>query len=244
MKESDWRYLVDALLFICLGGMTLIGILLGLVIPAGPVSSESSKYFLGLHRHQWGNIHAYLSIAFVVLIILHLILSWKWVTAKTSQIFKKRAVPILVSTACVPFLVLLVFWLFMPKDAEKYKEYGIESSGGQHAQRMVAKETAPIVGETAGRLENPPEGETPTGPGDRDGAQKEEHHWAVGSLAITGRHTLLDIERATGVSGRAIADRLGLPPSAPLNEMLGKLKQRYGFNIQDVRGIIDRMLKE
>jgi cytochrome bd-type quinol oxidase subunit 2 len=214
MKKADWQYLVDVLLFVCLGGMTLIGILLGLVIPTGHVSFESSKYFLGLHRHQWGNIHAYLSIAFVVLIIIHLVLSWKWVTAKTSQIFKKRAVPILVSTACVPFLVVLLFWLFMPKDAEKYKEYGIASSGGRHAQQMVAEETAPVAAETAG------------------------------PLAITGRHTLLDIERATGVSGRAIADRLGLPPSAPLNETLGRLKQRYGFEIQAVRDIVERMLKK
>ncbi len=39
MKESDWRYIVDVILFVCLGGMTLIGILLGLVIPAGPAAA-------------------------------------------------------------------------------------------------------------------------------------------------------------------------------------------------------------
>src|SRR4030043_1927201 len=102
IKESGWRYLVDALLFVCLIGMAFIGVLLGLVISEGPVSSGGSKYFLGLHRHQWGDIHAYLSIAFVVLMVVHIVLSWKWVMAKTRQIFKRGVTPALVVTACAP----------------------------------------------------------------------------------------------------------------------------------------------
>jgi len=39
IKESDWRYVVDTLLFICLVGMVFIGILLGFVLSEGPVSS-------------------------------------------------------------------------------------------------------------------------------------------------------------------------------------------------------------
>jgi hypothetical protein len=73
---------------------------------------------------------------------------------------------------------------------------------------------------------------------------EEEHRPAVGSLVITGRITLLEIERATGVTGRAIADKLGLPPTVSLNEPLGRLKQRYGFEIQAVRDIVERMVKE
>lgn len=61
MKKSDWQYLVDTLLFICIIGIAFIGILMGLVLPRGPQASESAKYFLGLHRHQWGNIHFSLS---------------------------------------------------------------------------------------------------------------------------------------------------------------------------------------
>ena len=75
MKKTDWQYLVDTLLFLCIVGIVFIGFLMGLVIPKGPTAQESAKYFLGLHRHQWGNIHFYLSITFTVLIIIHLILS-------------------------------------------------------------------------------------------------------------------------------------------------------------------------
>jgi len=244
MKESDWRYAVDVILFICLGGMTLIGILLGLVITAGPAAAESAKYFFGLHRHQWGNIHAYLSIAFVVLTIVHIVLNWKWVTAKTRQIFKRGVTPALVVTACAPLLVLFLFWVGTPKDSDKYREYGVESSEKRHIQRQVAEELTPAAGETAGTQETPGEEESQADSTDRGDTSEEEHRRTVGSLVITGRITLLEIERATGVSGRTIADKLGLPPTVSLNEPLGRLKQRYGFEIQAVRDIIDRMLKE
>jgi hypothetical protein len=244
MKESDWRYLVDTFLFICLGGMALIGVLLGFVIPAGPTSSESAKYFLGLHRHQWGNIHAYLSIAFVVLTIVHLVLNWKWITVRTSQIFRRRAAPILISAVSVPFLVLIVFWAFTPKDAAKYREYGIEMPERGQLQRTVPKDKVPVAGEAAGRQEYPAEDISQVEPGRREDTPGEEDHRAVGSLVISGRQTLYDIERVTGLSARSIADRLGLPSSASLNETLGRLRRLYGFEIQEVREVVDRMLKE
>jgi hypothetical protein len=244
MKESDWRYLVDALLFVSLGGMTVIGILMGFVISSGPVTSESSKYFLGLHRHQWGNIHAYLSIAFVVLTIVHIVLNWKWVTAKTSQVFKRRAAPVLISAVSIPFIVLFVFWLFTPKDAAKYREYGIERAERGGFNIPVPEKKAPISGEAPGRPEIPAEEEFRVEPEHQAPAHEEGDHRAVGSLVITGRMTLGEIERATGISARSIADRLGLPPSAPLNETLGRLRRLYGIEIQAVRDLVERMLKE
>jgi hypothetical protein len=153
MKESDWRYIVDAILYVCLGGMTLIGILLGLVVPAGPAVADSAKYFLGLHRHQWGNIHAYLSIAFVALIVVHIVFNWKWVTAKTRQIFKRWPAPALAVTAYVPFLVLFLFWLGTPKDSDRYREYELESSEKGHFQKRNAEELTPLPEENAGTEE-------------------------------------------------------------------------------------------
>ena len=105
MKKSDWQYIVDALLFICTTGVAIIGLLMGLVIAKGPQSSESAKYFLGLHRHQWGNIHFYLSISFVVLVIIHLILSWSWIKGKARQLFHRGWAAGLVLTTAVPWLL-------------------------------------------------------------------------------------------------------------------------------------------
>jgi hypothetical protein len=244
MKESDWRYLVDALLFITLGGMALVGILMGFVIPTGPASAESSKYFLGLHRHQWGNIHAYLSIAFLVLIVIRILLNRKWVTTKTAQIFKRTGVLVLVFSVVVPFIVLFVFWLFTPKDAARYREYGIERAERGRFNRTVPEERIPIAGQAAGQPLLPAEKEPQIEPEHQAHSHEEGDHRAVGSLLITGQQTLYDIERATGISARSIANRLGLPSSAPLNETLGRLRRRYGIKIEAVRDLVERMVKE
>jgi len=127
MSRTDWKYLVDTLLFICIVGIALIGFLMGLVIPKGPGASEGAKYFLGLHRHQWGNIHFYLSIGFVVLVIIHVILSWSWIKGKARQLFKSRWATMLILSTFVSFLILFLFWAFFPKQTGAYEDYGVRA---------------------------------------------------------------------------------------------------------------------
>ncbi len=124
MKKADWQYLVNTLLFISVVGIALIGILLAFFIPKGPSAPESSKYFLNLHRHQWGNIHLYLSLTFIFLSVVHLILDWKWIKTRAAKIFKKGWKAALICTALVSIFVVFLFWLFYPKDPGAYQEYG------------------------------------------------------------------------------------------------------------------------
>ncbi len=117
MKKPEWKYLVDNLLVVCTVGMAAVGILLGLVIPEGPGAREASKYFLGLHRHAWGHIHAYLAIAFMVLLVVHLVLNWDWVTCMAKRVFKNAWGPGLMLPVVLALLGLLLFWLFTPSSA-------------------------------------------------------------------------------------------------------------------------------
>jgi hypothetical protein len=125
MKKADWQYLVNTLLFICLVGIVVIGLLLGLVIPQGPSAPESSKYFLKLHRHQWGNIHFYLSLAFVFLIVIHLTLDWKWIKGRAVRLFKEGWKTALIATVGTSLLLLFAIWLFYPKEPGAYEGYGL-----------------------------------------------------------------------------------------------------------------------
>ena len=129
MKKSDWQYLIDTLLFISIMGIVFIGFLLGLVIPKGPSVAESSKYFLGLHRHGWGNIHFYLSIAFTILVLIHLLFSWKWIKNKAKQIFKKTWQTSLFMILLLGLITPLLLWNFWPKYAETYADQGIGQRG-------------------------------------------------------------------------------------------------------------------
>jgi small-conductance mechanosensitive channel len=216
MKKSDWQYLVDTLLFICIVGIAFIGFLMGLVIPKGPQASESAKYFLGLHRHQWGNIHFYLSLALVVFIIIHLVLSWSWIKGKARQLFLRGWKTMLILTAALSLLVLFLFWALYPRTPGAYEDYGVgrrakaEASEGNlysHEERIFLRE-----------------------------GQEE--------IVITGQMTLLDIESKTGISARSIADELNLPSGISFNETLGRLRRQHHFTMQEVRDAVGSLMKE
>ena len=236
MKKSDWQYLVDTLLFVCIVGIVIIGFLMGLFIPKGPTAPESSKYFLGVHRHQWGNIHFYLSIAFTALVIVHLIFSWKWIKAKATQLFKKRWGTVLTLTTIASFSVLFFFWIFLPKYSEKFEQHG--TGRGRDYVTPVAqnldKASSHLTVKRESEETSEEENKLTTGRG--EDIQSE--------ILITGQMTLYDIEKATGVSAREIANRLGLPQSVPLTDRLGRLRRYYNFTMQQVRDFIEAIIKK
>ncbi len=219
MKKTDWQYLVDTLLFLCIVGIAFIGFLMGLFIPKGPTATESAKYFLGLHLHQWGNIHFYLSIAFTVLIIIHLIFSWKWIKAKARQIFKGRWATALILTAIASFLVLFLFWSLYPKVPGAYEDYGIRA--GERARRQQLSKERYLIPE-----------------------EKIFYEEGKVNIIITGKTTLREVEKATGIPAREIAAELGLPSKVSLDETFGRLRKKYPFTLQEVRDVIHDYLNK
>lgn len=213
MKKTDWQYLVDTLLFLCIVGIVFIGFMMGLVIPKGPTAAESAKYFLGLHRHQWGNIHFYLSIVFTALVIIHLILSWKWIKGKARQIFKRRWDTALIITAIASILVLFLFWAFFPKFPGAYEDYGIRA-GQKETRQHLSKE------------------------GSRSHEEKIFYEEGKVDIVISGKTTLREAEKATGIPARKIAAELGLPSKVSLDETFGRLRKKYPFTLQEVRDVI------
>jgi hypothetical protein len=108
VQRNALRYLIDALLFVDLSAIAVVGLLLGFVIPRG---RDGDKVFLGLHRHDWGDIHLYLSLALLALLVLHLWLNWRWVVTISRRIFEQRWRWVLLSLSMGWFALLLVAWL-------------------------------------------------------------------------------------------------------------------------------------
>lgn len=308
MKKTNWRFLVDVLLTITILGIAFIGFLLGFVLLEGPTVSESSKYFLGLHRHQWGDIHLYLGIAFTALAVLHVILGWSWVKGKARQLFQKRWRAALISVPVVALAVLVVVWAFLPKYPELYEGYGkavgesttlegkadpvqILEEGevlitGQATLAEVEEQTGIPAREISERLGLPPNLPTDETLGQikkkhplsvnevrevvtelsgvegvvepsseehlpRRHSEEEEQRptrgrfsESVSGILITGQMTLYEIEAQSGVSARAIADRLGLPAYAPLGARLGRLRRLHYFTLQDVRDVLADLMED
>jgi hypothetical protein len=219
-SQTDVKYLTDTLMFLCVLGIAGIGILLAFVIPEGQAAAGRSKYFLGVHRHQWGHIHLYLSLAFSGLIVLHIVLSWSWIKGKARQLFKGTWRAVLVLTVLAGLIIPFVFWLATAKNDPAFERQGMSSElrrGGEPSGRFGENDGDSTL---AGR-----------------GVKAEPPNF------INGRVTLRDVERNTGVSARDIAAKIGLPEDVSPDATLGQLRQRYGFEIQSVRDAVAELLK-
>ncbi|HLG30565.1 MAG TPA: DUF4405 domain-containing protein [Candidatus Brocadiales bacterium] len=53
------------------------GFIIWFVIPRGHGSSVCMP-FAGLCRHTWASIHAYISLSLIVIMVVHLILHYRW----------------------------------------------------------------------------------------------------------------------------------------------------------------------
>jgi len=237
LSRTDWKYIVDMLMFLCMLGIVLIGLLMGFVIPEGRLGLGESKYFLGVHRQQWGDIHLHLSLAFTAFVVVHVALAWSWLKGKAKSIFGKAWKVAVGLTVVAAALVPLIFWIAASKNDPAYSEFG----GGLGRQEGRVAEVSAGVAAEAVVLR----GETVAG-ADIDGDKSVVGRTEAGSAGavITGKMTLREVERATGVPAEDIVARLGLPADVSLDETLGRLRRQHGFAIAEARDAVMALLNE
>ena len=69
--------------FVVLLGLSASGIIIALPHKHGPNEAKP----LGIGRGQWGDIHLWFGIAFVVLMLVHLVLHWEWIKCYVKSAF-------------------------------------------------------------------------------------------------------------------------------------------------------------
>jgi len=77
MKPAKVNLLIDWASFIALLGLVTTGWILYVTLPPGSRGRE----FLGLTRHEWGDVHFAVALTFLGLIGYHLFLHWNWIKA-------------------------------------------------------------------------------------------------------------------------------------------------------------------
>jgi len=273
MKKTNLKYIVDVFMFLCIVGIAGIGFLMGFFLAEGPTALEREKYFMGLHRHQWGEIHLYLSLAFTFFVILHLILNWNWVKSKTRMIFKDGWKAMLTATAVLAVLIPFIFWIFFPKYPKEYLEYGTGRGRGRvlnppESQSRITGTTYKqeqefqTSVEQSRRLEEPlrrketgkPLSERPRQYAQEEVRQEMEEHeqqlvhgrleTELEGVLIHGQMTMEEAVRITGVPYNEIAAAMNLPSRIPRQESLGRLKRRYGFTMQELRDTIAELIEK
>jgi len=109
MSKNKLKFLVDIIMFIDMCTISIIGFLMAFVIPKGEHKKSVEKYFMGLHRHDWGDIHFYLSILLLALLVLHLYLNWSWIVNRSRKHFGKNWK---IALCIIPLGSLLLLGLF------------------------------------------------------------------------------------------------------------------------------------
>jgi hypothetical protein len=147
MNRSTLNFIVDSLMFTTCGATIFIGILLGFVIPTGNAPPQQ-KYLWELHRHDWGDIHLYLALAFLGLLIIHLFLHWSWIKGCAGKYFGKPTY--LWAFALAPVALVLLIWLTYPRGS-KHAERGKGFEVGVATTDTSAYEPLESSAHSAGR---------------------------------------------------------------------------------------------
>lgn len=77
-------------LWLLLCAMAGTGLLLAYRLPPGSRGGHGLSA-LGMSRHEWGGLHQWISVAFLVLVLVHMALHWRWFWQIASR---KRAWPL------------------------------------------------------------------------------------------------------------------------------------------------------
>jgi len=112
LKRTSVNLSIDLLAAASFVGMIATGYILFFALPPG---TNKSLSLWGLRRHQWGEIHFWISIGLLAILVAHVALHWQWLVATVAQRFGLARNPQsrhLCSGAIVLLVVIAAFSLF------------------------------------------------------------------------------------------------------------------------------------
>ena len=78
MKRTKLNFIIDVIVFVGFVVLTTTGVLMRYILPPG---SGNYSTIWNLDRHGWGGIHFWVSVIFFSILILHLVLHWRWIVS-------------------------------------------------------------------------------------------------------------------------------------------------------------------
>jgi len=97
MKRSSLNFIVDLIALFDLLGLAFTAFIIKYILPPGTGGrgqqlrdgrgGEHIKDFWSMTRHEWGDIHFYLAVIFVILMVLHIMLHWGWIKSYCKSLF-------------------------------------------------------------------------------------------------------------------------------------------------------------
>ncbi|WP_430809416.1 MULTISPECIES: DUF4405 domain-containing protein [unclassified Carboxylicivirga] len=145
MKKSSINFIIDALLLFCLCAISGIGLLIKYTLPSGQdrwaqAGAGKNLQWLGMDRHQWGDIHFYISLVMIALLVVHIVLHWGFIKTIFSRMVNSSSAKSLISW-CFVFIclsLLIIPFFVKPSDITRPVENSKHTSH-QHPQAPVTK---------------------------------------------------------------------------------------------------------
>ncbi len=119
----------NLLLWLLFCVMSGTGLLIAYRLPPGSRGGHGLSA-LGWTRHEWGDLHFWVSLAFLALLLIHLALHWRWLWQIAS---KRRAWPLLAGIGAGLALMIGLFCLPVQQDesAQQQGHGGRQFRGGR-----------------------------------------------------------------------------------------------------------------
>lgn len=248
--KSKLNLSIDIFMLVLMMPLAGIGFLMKYILVPGTRRNELygsgvDLEFLGMDRHEWGQIHFLISIVLLVLLALHIILHWKVIVCVFRRMIPGKIMRIvLASLLAVLSLIMIAFALLVtPEFVEReplYRNRENRSSRLQMESRSFAgfSEKQKTTGKFAVQEDSVdiiPEKKI-------QDASHFHDEYPDSYYEINGSQTLQYVAEKYGVDLTKLATDLNIPETRA-GEKLGRLKRQYPFTMDDVRESIRKNKK-
>ena len=203
MKRNTLNFWIDFISLLVMSGLIWTGLLIHYVLPPGTGGQHSGRELTlwGLGRHDYGDIHFYMALAIIGLMVIHVWLHWAWVCGTVNKLLGAKAA-----------------------GSARRAMYGVA---------VLVVMVVLICGSllwTKNRVN----------PANRAVEQENIEHQSHSTTHISGQTTLVQAAKICGISTEELILKLQLPAEVDVDERLGRLRRRYGIEIEDVRKILEQ----
>lgn len=226
--------IIDGILLILLTMMAGLGLFIKFVLVPGfkrnaLYGSDVELYFWGLDRHQWGGIHLYISIAFLALILLHIILHWKMIICIFRKIVQGKLSRKIIGTGLGIIAILLIGGpLIISPEVVPIQIGNTSHSSTANYRDVIITNThnpAPIIEETS------------TDKTQQNSNQKLRRDHFFSSLEIDGNMTIDEVCAKYSIPVMKLTEELGIPATVS-STRIGRLKRAYSFEMEDLKNAV------
>ncbi|NQT50755.1 DUF4405 domain-containing protein [bacterium] len=218
MSKNKLNLIIDVLAYLGMVALASTGLILAYGLPPGTGGRHGGGRgvltLLGRSRHEWGDVHFALAIALLVLVLLHLVLHWRWVA-------NLLRAPLLIVLGLAAAGVLGAPWLIGVKGGTSGDRHAAAAEGGCDTCAAGCGTAAPAADEHHGKEHG-------------EGHGKDEG-W------LRGRSTLAEAAQSVGRPLPELLQALGLPATTAPATRLADVAQQKSQSMHDLRESIDKL---